>query len=35
MRQSRNRFLFKRRPYQMHQKRTWRHEIRRIRSKNA
>jgi len=35
MRQYRNRFLLERRPYQTHQKRTWRHEIRRMRSKNA
>ena len=35
MRQYRNRFLLERRPYQAHQRRTWRHEIRRMRSKNA
>jgi len=28
-------FLLERRPYQTYQKRTWRHEIRRIRPKNA
>jgi len=34
-RQYKNRFLLERRPYQTHQKRTWCHEIRRMRSKNA
>jgi len=34
MRQYRSRFLLERRPYQTHQNRTWRHEIRRTRSRN-
>jgi len=35
MRQYRKRILLERKPYQTHQERMWRHEIRRMRLKNT